>query len=122
MSRPRCMRPARIRKRDSKSAQGDADEATADASRIVRRAMSDSFTAEYAKLMDDYRGLVDGIHLIRRAVDRAHRGGVLPAVDEAGKSPLQECEAIARAIHRAVQPAGQHHRRRAPRRSPAGSP
>jgi hypothetical protein len=83
--------------------------------------MSDSFTAEYAKLMDDYRGLVDGIHLIRRAVDRAHRGGVLPAVDEAGKTPLQECEAIARAIYRAVRTPGQQQKRRAPRRSPAGT-
>jgi hypothetical protein len=65
--------------------------------------MSDPFAAEYAKLLNDYRELVEGIRMIRRATDRACRGGVLPAIDQASKTPLQECEAIARAIYRSVR-------------------
>ena len=71
--------------------------------RVVRRALSGSFAAEYEKLSSDYRDLIEGIRMIRRATDRAHRGGVLPAVDGEGRTPLQECEAIARAIYRSVR-------------------
>jgi hypothetical protein len=75
--------------------------------------MSQSFAVEYAKLLRDYRELAEGIRMIRRATDRAYRGGVLPAVDETDKSPLQECEAIARAIYRSVRaPEHQHTPRR----------
>jgi hypothetical protein len=65
--------------------------------------MSESFAGEYTKLLSDYRELVEGVRMIRRATDRAYRGGVLPAVDASGKTPLEECEAIARAIYRSVR-------------------
>jgi hypothetical protein len=75
----------------------------ATASLVVRSAYGDASAAEFEKLSKDYRELVEGIRMIRRATDRAHRGGVLPAVDEGSRTPLQECEAIARVIYRAVR-------------------
>jgi hypothetical protein len=64
--------------------------------------MNDSLTDEYSELLKNYRELADGVRLIRRAVQRACRVGVLPAIDEVGRSPQQECEAIARAIYQAT--------------------
>ena len=47
--------------------------------------------------------------MIRRATDRAYRGGVLPAVEEKAMNPLQQCEAIARVIYRAVLTSEEQH-------------
>ena len=80
---------------------------------MAGRALSEAFVSEYEKLQKDYRELTEGVRMIRRATDRAHRGGVLPAIEESGKTPLQECEAIARAIYRAVRT---HQHQHSPRR------
>jgi hypothetical protein len=62
----------------------------------------DKLADEYSELLRNYRELADGVRLIRRAVQRAGRAGVLPAIDDAGRSPQEECEAIARAIYKAA--------------------
>jgi hypothetical protein len=64
--------------------------------------MSHTPGAEYAELLREYRELVDGVRMIRRAVDRAFRTGVLPSVEQSGLTPVQECEAVARAIYGAA--------------------
>ena len=64
--------------------------------------MNDKLADEYAELLRRYSELADGIRLIRRATERACRAGVLPAIEDAGRSPKQECEAIARAIYQAT--------------------
>jgi hypothetical protein len=61
--------------------------------------MSDNLAADYEELVKSYRELGEGVRMIRRAVERASRAGVLPAIDEPGRTPLQDCEAIARAIY-----------------------
>ena len=63
---------------------------------------NDKLAGEYSELLRNYRELADGIRLIRRAVQRASRAGVLPAIDDAGHSPQQECEAIARVIYQST--------------------
>jgi len=65
-------------------------------------AMSEDLAADHAELLKKYRDLVDGVGMIRRAVERAFRAGVLPSMELAGMTPLQECEAIARAIYAAA--------------------
>lgn len=60
--------------------------------------MSDIVAAEYAALLKSYRDLADGVRMIRRAVERAFHAGVLPPVEREAMTPLQECEAIARAV------------------------
>jgi hypothetical protein len=74
--------------------------------------LSEAFVSEYEKLQKDYLELAQGVRMIRRATDRAHRGGVLPAIEANGKTPVQECEAIARAIYRAVRTSQHQHSRR----------
>jgi hypothetical protein len=64
--------------------------------------MSDNFAADYDELLKSYRELGEGIRMIRRAAERAFRAGVLPAIDEPGKTPLQDCKAIARAIYQSA--------------------
>jgi hypothetical protein len=64
--------------------------------------MSDIVAAEYAELLRHYRDLVDGVRMIRRAVERASHAGALPPVEREATTPLQECEAIARSIHAAA--------------------
>jgi hypothetical protein len=64
--------------------------------------MSDIVAAEYAELLKNHRDLVDGVHMIRRAVERAFHAGVLPPLEREVMTPLQECEAIARAIYAAA--------------------
>jgi hypothetical protein len=51
-----------------------------------------------------YRDLVDAVHMIRRAAERAIRAGVLPAIElhRTGTTPLQECEAVARVLYAAA--------------------
>lgn len=77
------------------------------ARRVVLRAIGESFTEEHANLLKNYHDLTEGVHMIRRATDRAFRAGVLPALDQATKTPLQECEAIARVIYRLVPTSNQ---------------
>ena len=55
-----------------------------------------------AAFLEKYDDLVDGIRLIRRAVDRAVRVGILPR-ERIGVTPREECEAIARSIYAAVE-------------------
>jgi hypothetical protein len=69
----------------------------------------DKLATEYSELLRNYRELADGVRLIRRAVQRACRAGVLPAIDEVGRSPQQECEAIARAIYKSALASRPHH-------------
>ena len=67
--------------------------------------MSRDVPGNYAELEKKYRELADALHMIRRAVDRAVRAGILPSVDHRPRrrvTPLQECEAIARAIYSAA--------------------
>jgi hypothetical protein len=105
MSRTRRTRTSHVKKIVAKTATKKTFKGEAAAgSLVVRSAYSDAFVAEFEKLSKDYRELVEGVRMIRRATDRAHRGGVLPAVvDEGSKTPVQECEAIARVIYRAVR-------------------
>ena len=51
--------------------------------------------------MRKYRELTQGIRMIREAVEQTFGAGLLPAGEYAGATPLEECEAIARAIHAA---------------------
>ena len=67
--------------------------------------MSKDIATNYAELERKYRELSDALHMIRRAVDRAVRAGILPSVDRRPQrrtTPLQECEAIARTIYAAA--------------------
>ena len=67
--------------------------------------MGEDIADNYAELERKYRELNDALHMIRRAVDRAVRAGILPTVDHRPRlrtTPLQECEAIARAIYAAA--------------------
>jgi hypothetical protein len=70
---------------------------------------SDKLADEYSELLRNYRELTDGVRLIRRAVQRAYRAGVLPALDEVGRSPQEECEAIARTIYKSALGPRRHH-------------
>jgi hypothetical protein len=81
----------------------EVSEQTPRAKRVVDKALGDAFVSEYEQLQQDIRDLTEGIRMIRRATDRACRGGVLPAVEEGAVTPLQECAAIARAIYRAAR-------------------
>jgi hypothetical protein len=65
----------------------------------VRATMSEDPAAEYVELSKRYRDLAEGVRMIRRAVAKAFHAGVLPSMEPIGITPLQECEAIARAIY-----------------------
>jgi hypothetical protein len=65
-------------------------------------AMSDSPGSDYAELLKKYHDLAASVRMIRRAVEKASRAGVLPPIDRIGISPLEECEGIARAIYAAA--------------------
>jgi hypothetical protein len=64
--------------------------------------MSDNLAADYVKLVEDYSDLTDRVRMIRRAVQKAFQAGVLTSVEPVGLTPLEECDAIARAIHEAA--------------------
>jgi hypothetical protein len=66
--------------------------------------MSENPAAEYADLLRRYHELVEAVHMVRRAAERAARVNALPAIeaDQAGSTPLQECEAVARALYAAA--------------------
>ena len=53
-------------------------------------------------LLEKYDGLVDGIRLIRHAVDRAVQVGIL-SQEPCGVTPLEECKSIARSIRATVE-------------------
>ena len=59
----------------------------------------------YEELEKKYRELADALQMVRRAVDRAVRVGLLPSLEHRPRrqsTPLEECEAIARAIYAAA--------------------
>jgi hypothetical protein len=56
---------------------------------------------EYQEAMRQYRELTQGVRMIREAVEQTFGAGVLPAGEYAGATPLEECEALARAIYAA---------------------
>ena len=64
--------------------------------------MSENLAADYAQLVQKYCELVDGVRMIRRAVEKAFHAGVLSSTEPIGITPPQECEAIARAIYGAA--------------------
>jgi hypothetical protein len=55
----------------------------------------------YEGLLQNYRDLGHGVRLIREAVERTFGAGLLPSNEHTGITPLEECEAIARAIYAA---------------------
>jgi hypothetical protein len=66
--------------------------------------MSDNLASDYAELVKSYHELVEAVHMVRRAAERAARVRVLPAIEagQPGTTPLQECEAVARALYAAA--------------------
>jgi hypothetical protein len=60
---------------------------------------------EGCELLSKYNDLVYGIAMIRRAVDKASRAGVLP-YEPIGITPLEECERLARAIYTVAEKQG----------------
>jgi hypothetical protein len=56
--------------------------------------MNEDVSDDYAELLKKYRDLVEGVRMIRRALDKAFRAGILPH-ERIGITPLEECEAIA---------------------------
>jgi hypothetical protein len=64
---------------------------------------SDNLAVQYTELLKNYSALAEGVRMIRRAAERASRFGLLPPIDHRRKTPLQECESIARAIYRSVR-------------------
>ena len=74
----------------------------------VRATMSEDPAAEYVELSKKYRDLADGVRMIRRAVGKAFHAGLLPSIEPIGITPLQECEAIARAIYEAAVKRNDH--------------
>ena len=73
-----------------------------------RATMSEGPAAEYVELSRRYRDLAEGVRMIRRAVGKAFHAGVLPSIESIGITPLQECEAIARAIYAAAVKRNDH--------------
>jgi hypothetical protein len=62
----------------------------------------------YDELLKQYEELSTGIRMIRRAVEKARRTGVLPSIGRIGTTPLEDCEEIARVIYAAAaKPPGQ---------------
>jgi len=49
-----------------------------------------------------YQDLVSGVHMIRRAIERASRAGILPPIERIGVTPVEECEFISRVLYSAV--------------------
>ena len=71
--------------------------------------MSQNPTDEYAKLLQKYHDLAAGVRVIRRAAERAFRNGALPPIERIGVTPVEECEAIARAIYATAAAAAKQH-------------
>jgi hypothetical protein len=55
----------------------------------------------YDELLKRYEELSAGIRMIRRAVEKARRSGVLPS-GRVGTTPREDCEEIARVIYAAA--------------------
>ena len=81
--------------------------------------MSQNPTDEYAKLLQKYHDLAAGVRVIRRAAERAFRNGALPPVERIGVTPVEECEAIARAIYAAAAAKQHENTRSRPRLVPS---
>ena len=81
--------------------------------------MSQNPTDEYAKLLQKYHDLAAGVRVIRRAAERAFRNGALPPVEQIGVTPVEECEAIARAIYAAASAKQHENTRSRPRLVPS---
>ena len=116
ISQIRRTRTGRTKKRVSRSPTKTSFEEAPRARQMAGRASSEAVVSDYEKLQKDYRELTEGVRMIRRATDRAHRGGVLPAIEASAKTPLQQCEAIARAIYRAVRTPQHPQHQHSPRR------
>jgi len=63
--------------------------------------MSKTRTGVSAELLK-YQDLVSGVHMIRRAVEKASRAGILPSIERIGITPVEECELISRVLYSAV--------------------
>jgi hypothetical protein len=63
--------------------------------------MSKTRTGVSAELLK-YQDLVSGVHMIRRAIEKASRAGVLPSIERIGVTPVEECEFISRVLYSAV--------------------
>jgi hypothetical protein len=57
-----------------------------------------SVSAELLK----YQDLVSGVRMIRRAIEKASRAGILPSIERTGITPVEECEFISRVLYSAV--------------------
>ena len=57
----------------------------------------------YEDAMRKYRELAQAVGMIRLAVEETFGAGALPAGEYAGATPLEECEAIAKAIYHAAR-------------------
>jgi len=68
------------------------------------QSMSENPASEYAELLKSYHELVEAVHMVRRAAERAARVRVLPVIEanQPVATPLQECEAVARALYAAA--------------------
>jgi hypothetical protein len=49
-----------------------------------------------------YQDLVSGVHMVRRAVEKASRAGILPSIERIGITPVEDCELISRLLYSAV--------------------
>jgi hypothetical protein len=63
--------------------------------------MRESLSNDNAELLKKYCDLAEGVRMIRHAVDKAFCAGLVP-YERIGITPLEECHAIARAIHGAI--------------------
>jgi hypothetical protein len=55
----------------------------------------------YEDAMRKYRELAQSVGMIREAVEQTFGAGLLPPGEYTGATPIEECEAIARAIYAA---------------------
>jgi hypothetical protein len=51
---------------------------------VDRATMNENLSTEYARLLQQYSDLADGVRMIRRAVERACRAGALPSIERFG--------------------------------------
>jgi hypothetical protein len=64
--------------------------------------MSKNPGVDSADLLRNYQELAAGLCMIRRAIEKAFRAGMLPPIERIGITPLDGCEEIARAIYAAA--------------------
>jgi hypothetical protein len=66
--------------------------------------MSETPDDRYEQLLRNYRDLTKAIRMIRVAIEETFGEGLLPSAAVALPTPVDECEAIARAIYAAGTP------------------